>query len=195
MGRVSSMRLTAPKAAAGEIVRKELIDAVMGSQRKLTCIHAGAGYGKTTLLSQIASSRESTVWLSLDGEKDVFTFVDTLIEAVRLPFPAHDFAVSEYLPFEGKENFITILGNALISSIEMLSKDFLIIIDDLHTVEDPNIKNLITCFIKYMPENIPLCLGSREAPWQELIPLRLKGKILELTQKELAFTRKEQFKY
>lgn len=191
MGRVSSMRLTAPKAAAGEIVRKELIDAVMGSQRKLTCIHAGAGYGKTTLLSQIASSRESTVWLSLDGEKDVFTFVDTLIEAVRRPFPAHDFAVSEYLPFEGKENFITILGNALISSIEMLSKDFLIIIDDLHTVEDPNIKNLITCFIKYMPENIPLCLGSREAPWQELIPLRLKGKILELTQKELAFTRKE----
>jgi len=188
---VSSVRLTAPKAASEEIVRRELLDTVLRSQDKLIYIHAGAGYGKTTLLSQIANSLENTVWLSLDGENDIFTFVSTLGEAIRQSFPDYNFTVSEYFPFENRDNFITILANGLINSIEKLSENFMIIIDDLHTVEDLRIKKLITGVIKYKPDNIPLCLGSMEAPSQELIPLRIRGNILELTQKELAFTRNE----
>ncbi len=71
MRNVPSVRLTVPKAAAGEIVRKKLIDTVLNNPKKLAYIHAGAGYGKTTLLSQIANSVENAVWLYLDGENDV----------------------------------------------------------------------------------------------------------------------------
>ncbi|KJS02352.1 MAG: hypothetical protein VR68_03145 [Peptococcaceae bacterium BRH_c4a] len=191
MGNVASVRLAAPKASAGEIVRKELINAILGSNKKLTYIHAGAGYGKTTLLSQIASSRENTVWISFDGESDVFAFAITLCAAVRLRFPDFDFTTSEYLPFERKVNFITILANALISAVEKLAKDFIIIMDDLHTMEEPQIKKLIACIVKYKPENIQLCLSGRESPWKELVPQRVRGNILELTQKELKFTRNE----
>lgn len=191
MVNISSVRLAAPKESAGNIFRQELIDAVLGSPKKLIYIQAGAGYGKTTLLSQIANSKENTVWLTLDGESDVFTFVNILSEAIRLPFLSYNFAASEYLPFEGKDNFITILANALISSIEKLAEDISIIFDDLHTIEDLQIRKLLTCIMKYAPENIRLCLSSREAPWQELVPLRVRGNILELTQKELAFTRDE----
>lgn len=188
---ISSVRLAAPKASAGEVFRQELMDAVLGSPKKLIYIHAGAGYGKTTLLSQIADAKKNTVWLTLDGESDVFTFLDLLSEAVRQIFPDYDFSASEHLLFEGKNNFITIIANAFISSIEKLAQDFMIVLEDLHTIEEQQIIMLIACLMKYTPENIRLFLSSREVPWQELIPLRVRGDILELTQQELAFTREE----
>ena len=188
---IPSVRLTAPKAAAGEIVHKNLIDAVLNSSKTLAYIHAGAGYGKTTLLSQIANSAENHVWLSLDGENDIFTFVNTLCEAVKQTFPEFDFAASEYLPFSEKDHFISILAGALICGIENIPKDFILILDDVHTIEEAGVKSLIACLFRYPPKNTRLCLGSREAPWDELLTLRLKGDIVELTQRELAFTREE----
>ena len=172
-------------------MRKELVSAILSSQKNLTYIHAGAGYGKTTLLAQITNSVESVVWLTLDGESDIFSFLGLLNEAIHHTFPSYELNFSQYLPFEGKNNFITIIANALISSIENISPDCLIVLDDLHTVQDKSIKDFITCIIKYKPENIRICMGSRETPWPEFVPLQARGNIFELTQKELAFTRKE----
>lgn len=188
---ISSVRLTVPKAAAGELMRKGLVNAVLEDRRKLTYIHAGAGYGKTTLLSQIALCAPSSVWAILDGESDVFSFLDLLSMAVRQNFPDYAFNASEYLPFENNGNFITILSNAFIGSIENYRKEFMIFLDDLHTIEAPQVHALIACIVKYSPEHIRFYLSSREAPWQELTPFRIRGGILELTQKDLAFTRDE----
>jgi LuxR family maltose regulon positive regulatory protein len=63
----------------------------------------------------------------LDGEDDVFTYVNTLCEAVKQIFPAFDFAVTEYLPLAGKDNFISILAGSLIFAIETIPKDFVLI--------------------------------------------------------------------
>jgi hypothetical protein len=188
---ISSVRLAIPGTARGEIPRKELVASILGSQRSFTYIHAGAGYGKTTLLSQVAHSVENAVWATLDGENDVFAFVSLLSEAIRRTFPDFDFSVSRYMPFEHNGNFTTILSNALISSIEKYTKDFTIILDDLHTIEGQQVKKLLACIIKYKPGNIRLCLSSREIPWQELVPFRVRGSILELAQKDLAFTQDE----
>jgi LuxR family maltose regulon positive regulatory protein len=191
MNNISSARLTVPKPAEGEIARKELIGSIQNSNKKFVYIHAGAGYGKTTLLSQIANSADNTVWLSLAGENDIINFISILCEAIRLQFPDYDFNVTEYIPFIERDNFVTIAANALISSIEMLSDSFIIVLDDLHTIEENQIKKFIACFMRYAPKNIQLCLGSRESPWQELLPLQVRGNILELTQNKLAFTRDE----
>jgi ATP/maltotriose-dependent transcriptional regulator MalT len=188
---IPSARLTVPRAVAGEIVRKNLIDTVLNSPAKLVYIHAGAGHGKTTLLSQVANSTENVVWLSLDGENDIFTFINTLCEAVKQTFPEFDFSASEYLPFSEKNNFISMLAGALICSIENISGDFIAVMDDLHTIEEDEVKRLITCLIKYLPNNAKLCFGSREAPPQDFLSFKVKGNIAELTQKELAFTRDE----
>ena len=188
---IPSARLTVPGAAVGEIVRKNLIDTVLNSPAKLVYIHAGAGHGKTTLLSQVANSTENVVWLSLDGENDIFTFINTLCEAVKQTFPEFDFSASEYLPFSEKNNFISMLAGALICSIENISGDFIAVMDDLHTIEEDEVKKLITYLIKYLPNNAKLCFGSREAPPQDFLAFKVKGNIAELTQKELAFTRDE----
>ncbi len=191
MASVSSVRISVPSKTAGEIMRRGLVSAILGSPKKLTYVHAGAGYGKTTLLAQAANSVENAVWLTLDGESDVFSFLSLLSEAIHHTFPGYELNFSQYIPFEKKNNFITILANALISSIENISQDCMVVLDDLHTVQDKSIKDLIICAIKYKPDNIRICVGSRETPWQELAALQARGNIFELAQKELAFTREE----
>jgi LuxR family maltose regulon positive regulatory protein len=191
MAPVSSVRLAVPRASAAEIERTNLVSILLNSQKKFVYIHAGAGYGKTTLLSQTASLTENVVWLTLDGESDVFSFMDILSGSVRRTFPASDFSVSEYLPFEGQENFTTVLANAFLSSIEKLEQKMTIILEDLHTIREQDLKRLIASIVKYKPDSVRLYLSSREAPWQELIPMRVRGESCELTAKELAFTREE----
>lgn len=137
---IPSARLTIPKAIGGELVRHKLIDTVLNSPAKVVCIHAGAGYGKTTLLSQIARKMEKAVWLSLDGENDVFTFVNTFCAAVKQTFPEFNFPASEYLPFSEKSNFISILAGALIGTIENIPADFIVVMDDLYTIKEDKVK-------------------------------------------------------
>ncbi|MGI6434556.1 MAG: AAA family ATPase [Syntrophomonadaceae bacterium] len=191
MHNIPSARLTVPGTAAGEIIRKNLIDAVLSSATKLVYIHGAAGYGKTTLLSQIANSAEYAIWLSLDGEDDIFTFVNTFCEAIKQAFPELDFVLSEYLPLSEKNNFISILASSLICGIEDIPKDLVFVMDDLHTIDEIGVKKLIACLIKYPPKNTKFCFGSRELPWGDFLEFRLKGAMHELTQKELAFTREE----
>ena len=191
MANVTGVRVAVPKAYASEIARRDLVPEILGTRKRFVYVHAGAGYGKTTLLSQAANAKKNVVWLTLDGESDVFSFLGALCEAVRHAFPEYGFNISEYLPFEEKGNFITILSNALLSSVEQLEKEATIILDDVHTLKDPRIRQLVACAIKYKPENVRFWLSSREAPWQELIPLRVRGDCLEITSKRLAFTRKE----
>ncbi|MGI5850253.1 MAG: hypothetical protein ACOX8Q_09375, partial [Christensenellales bacterium] len=191
MYNIPSARLTAPKSAAGEIVRNNLIDAVLNSPSKLVYIHAGAGHGKTTLLSQVANSVDNVVWLSLDGENDILTFINTLCVAIKQTFPEFDFSPSEYMLFSEKNNFISILAGGLIGSIENTTGNFIAVMDDLHTIEDDEVKRLIACLIKFLPNNAKLCFGSRQIPPPEFLAYKVKGNITELTQKELAFTREE----
>lgn len=188
---ISRVRLTVPKAAAGELMRGHLVNAVLEDHRQLTYIHAGAGYGKTTLLSQIALCTPSPVWVLLDGENEVFSFLDLLSLAISHTFPDYAFLASEYLPFEKNGNFITIISNAFISSIENYQNEFMIFLDDLHTIQAPQVHALIACIVKYTPQHIRFCLSSREAPWHDFSPFLVRGGILELTQKDLAFTKDE----
>jgi len=95
MNSIARVRLTIPKAISGEIRREKLIETITNSKKKLIYIHAGAGYGKTTLLSQIARSSQSAVWLTLAGENDILAFVHALSEAIKQPFPCF-----EFLPYE-----------------------------------------------------------------------------------------------
>jgi ATP/maltotriose-dependent transcriptional regulator MalT len=75
--------------------------------------------------------------------------------------------------------------------MENVPNYFVLTLDDVHTADNFEIRKLLSSLMKYAPKNARLCLGSREAPWEDLLSLRIKGNILELTQKELTFTHEE----
>lgn len=83
------------------------------------------------------------------------------------------------------------MANALIGSLENLSNRIVFVFDDLHTIRNGEVKELLTCFMRFSPNSMRLLLGSREAPWPEFAPLKVRGSILEIGQNELAFTERE----
>lgn len=188
---ISTAKITIPKAPIGEIKRNNLIDLVLKSQNRVVYIHAGAGFGKTTLLSQLAYSRSNTIWITIDGESDVINLVNIVTRAVKKVFAEYEFSISECLLFEQNSNFISILANAFIASLEKLKYSFTIVMDDLHTIEEKRVKELIVNILKYSPDNIKFLLSSREAPFLELVPLSLRGEILEIKQENLIFSMDE----
>lgn len=185
---IASARVMPPHAIIGEIERPILASNILAGTHRHVFVQAGAGYGKTTLFAQMARQLNNVVWLTLDGEGDVYTLLNMLTLAVQRVFPAFDFTLSEYIPFEERASFITILANGLISSIEALNTDLTIVLEDLHTISDDGIRQLIYCALKYSPKGTRFFLNSRDEPWLELISLRARGEILELTQRDLAFT-------
>lgn len=191
MNKISSMRITIPSAARDEIQRDQLINSIIGSKNQTIYIQAGAGYGKTTLLSQLTHSYKYTVWLTLAGESDIFTFINSLCEAFKQTFSEFDFTYMEFFHLVDQNDFINNIADAFINSIEILKKSILVILDDLHTISDPKIKDFIVYLIKFAPHNINLCLSSREAFWKELLPVYVRGNLYVLEQKDLAFTREE----
>ena len=72
--KVASALLTVPKAAPGEMLRSRLTAPFEASGRRILFVHAGAGYGKTTLLAQLTRGEAHPIWLSLTGEPDVLAF-------------------------------------------------------------------------------------------------------------------------
>ena len=187
----ASALLTVPKAAPGEMLRKRLTDQIEADARRIVFVHAGAGYGKTTLLAQLVRGEARPIWLSLTGETDTLMFADALCVAIRQAFPEYGFQPSECLPFLEKENFTSILANAVIGGMEQMSNRVILVLDDLHTIRNREVKEFLSCFLRFSPEHMCLLLGSREAPWPEFLSLSLRGNILELGQADLAFTRQE----
>jgi hypothetical protein len=188
---LSRTKLTIPKPAAGEILRKALVDSILSDNRGIIYVQAGAGYGKTTLLSQIAHANKDSVWATLDGEENVYSFLNIVSKAIELVFPEYYFNASEYFPLEKSNYFITTLANSFVNNIDKLNHDFILFLDDLHTIKSPQVRQLIACILKYKPETVRFCMSSREAPWQELLPLSIRGRIQEITQQELAFAKNE----
>lgn len=194
MQQIASMRLAAPEAYMGEMQRTRLIDKLLASDKRIVFVQGGSGFGKTTLLAQLARAKSAFVWLTLDGENEVFQFLNALGAATRRIFPSYDFQYSDYILLEGKNNFSTILADALIDSLDRLTAEMgpvQIILDDLHTITDREVQDLITRLLKYQPASLFLCLGSREAIWPQIVPLLLRGRIEEISQQELSFTQEE----
>jgi len=191
MKSIPKARLTAPQAGGGEITRCRLLWSVRDSNKPFVYIHAGAGYGKTTLLSQLAKEAERPGWLSLTGDMDIYAFAGALADALRLARPDFQFQVSAYFPCYQKEDFAAFLANAMIAAMEELKGPVALFIDDLHTIKDAQTRDFIACLMQYASDHLLLTASSREAPWLSLIPLLAKNQVLELTQKELAFTPEE----
>lgn len=191
MSAISSARLSAPKAAASELRRSALLKTVLDSPHKFVYVRGAAGYGKTTLLSQIAGEAENAVWVTFDGENDPFALLNVIGEALTSAFPTFRFHSSEYLPFEGERNFISVLANAFVSSMEKSADAILLVLDDLHTLSNEQVRALVVGILKYSPEGVRFLFGSREAPWPELSFYQINGSMLVIPQEELAFTKEE----
>ncbi|HEY9012385.1 MAG TPA: AAA family ATPase, partial [Devosia sp.] len=164
---------------------------------KLTLISAPAGFGKTTLLADwLASSARpdlAIAWLSLDeGDNDPAAFWSHVTAALQAACTKVDASVPD-LPAarQPDQGFVAILLNQLAAG----ETPILLILDDLHLVDRPDIHEQLAFLIEHLPPHVHVIVTTRADPGVPLARLRVRGDLVEIRSADLRFTAEETSAY
>ncbi len=172
------------------IPRFRLTEKLCPPGSRLTYIHAGAGYGKTTLMMQYAQSHDDAVWLSLDDrDNDPLFFLRRLEASIREKLGAFSFDAADYMPFAANKAFSAIVVSALLKAVGQSRLS--ILLDDVHAIHNNKVIELLTAIAMVCPPNISLMMASRHEPWSGLFRLKMAGGIAEFTKEDLCFIPEE----
>jgi LuxR family maltose regulon positive regulatory protein len=155
----------------------------------LVLVSAGAGSGKTVLLSDwVASRGEPTAWVSLDRSDDEpRRFWSIVAEALfRAGFVA-DNEIIGGLPYSSSGD---VFAHALQDALGAPGQRT-IVLDDAHVLTDPAIMEQLDSVIQYCSSQLQLVLGARSDPLLPLHRYRLAGKMFEIRADRLAMTKAE----
>jgi LuxR family transcriptional regulator, maltose regulon positive regulatory protein len=176
-----------------------------GLEGGLILVAAGAGYGKTTLISSWLEERVNNpgehhvtlpaVWLSLDeSDSNLELFLLYFGTALRTIFPE---ACAETLALLQAPLPVppATLVSTLINELENLPEDLILVLDDYHAIKGEAVPDLLAALVRHWPHRLHLVLISRHNPPLPIAALRAKGKITEFRARDLRFTSDEILEY
>jgi LuxR family maltose regulon positive regulatory protein len=189
-------KLTPPRARRYTLRRPRLIAHLSEAlQHRLSIVHAGTGYGKSTALAALADQDIPLCWYGAAPEDtDPFVFFLHLVYAFRLSLPNLSDAPlatlerqSDQLGPDTWKPVVHMLINAL---ADILDRPTLLILDDFHLVGDvPQIATIVDRLVGYAPHNLHVILSGRHPPsLPGLVVWRARGELLKIDHRDLAFT-------
>ncbi len=168
-----------------------------GLETKLTLISAPAGFGKTTLLAEWLAGQArpdlAIAWLSLDeSDNDASAFWPHVAVALQAACAKAGTSFAD-LPaaMRPDRGFVAILLNQLAA----VETSILLVLDDLHMVDLPDIHQQLGYFIEHLPPQIHVVISTRADPGPPLARLRVRGDLVEIRSTDLRFTADEAAAY
>jgi LuxR family maltose regulon positive regulatory protein len=163
---------------------------------RLTIVTAPAGFGKSTLLfSWLYARRDYCLvsWVSFDEtDHDPFSFWKYILYSIdEARKGSVDNAFSMLKPLQANNGYHESCLPVLISELTNLEKDLLLVLDDLHLAATEKIWDDLRFFIKRLPDNVHVILSSRVIPGIGLARLRAERNLLEIDERDLAFSKEE----
>ncbi len=161
----------------------------------LTLISAPAGYGKSTLAAAWINSLDQEIilpaWVSLDEqENDPIRFWTYFFSAIEQTNPGSLSQILLGLQSSNQLDLIPLLSDAL-NELSLLSKNVLLVLDDLHQIHNQEIFSQLSFFIDYLPNYLHLMLLTRVDPPLPLPRLRAQGRLTEIRASDLIFSAEE----
>jgi len=188
-------KLYAPRRPKGLVSRSHLTDRVRrGTQSKLTLVSAPAGFGKSTLLAEWLGGAQTdgsvTAWLSLDsGDSQPVAFWMHVIAALRTVAPTVGAKALTLL--ESPDQSIEAVLAPLLNELNALPRDLVLVLDDYHAIDSPEIQVGMAYLIEHLPAQVHLVIATRADPALPLARLRARGDMVEIRAVDLRFTRDE----
>jgi LuxR family maltose regulon positive regulatory protein len=166
-----------------------------GIGRKLTLVSAPAGFGKTSLLSEWRMTRLGSEWpvgwVSLDeGDNDPVLFFSYLVAALRMVQADLGEAPLGLLQSPQGPPLRSVL-TILLNELAAIPKDFVLVLDDYHVIENRTIHDAIAFLLDHMPPQMHLIISSRTDPPLPLARLRARSDLAELRPVDLRFETEE----
>src|SRR5215213_130951 len=195
---ISKTKIIVPYRRNELLSRPRLLESMQSLlNNKLLLLSAPAGYGKTSLLIDLAHNIKMPVcWLSLDLlDRDPQRFLAYLIASLSEQFPHIGEASRPQLNRlksieQDAESLLVTLTNEIYDQIE---DDFLMVIDDFHLLDDfPIISALVNRFLELVMENCHMLLSSRTLPNLDDVTLMVaREQVAGLNHVELSFIPRE----
>ena len=190
-------KLHPPKERTDDLYRNRLVDMLRDNlDKKVVLISAGAGYGKTTLLSQfLAKTSIRSVFFHLEkSDAEPVVFFSYLIEGIRKIEPEFGWkteALSHFFNFPQRYMEL-IFGTFINEIIRYITDDLYIILEDYHALyPTDHINRIMDYLLEHIPPPLHFIITSRVSPPLSLSQLRAHNELYELQSKHLRFTREE----
>jgi LuxR family maltose regulon positive regulatory protein len=184
-------KLNIPILRSGIVSRETLLARLSeGISTKLTLISAPTGYGKTTLVLDWlvhSGSGYPAAWVSLDeSENNPIQFLLYVIAALEKTQEDVGQDVRAILQGSQELQIQTILS-VLINDIDLISEDFILILDDYHVIENNEVHETLNFLIDHLPTKMHIVILTRADPALPLARLRASGELVEIRARDLAF--------
>jgi LuxR family transcriptional regulator, maltose regulon positive regulatory protein len=156
---------------------------------KFVLLSAPAGYGKTTVVIEALQGFKKPVgWVSLEASDNTpGIFWNYFIMALQSVIPGACQTALNALQSPQPPPAEWLL-TAIINSISDFEDDFVLVLDDYHTIESPVIHEAMSFFVEHLPRQIHLVIASRIDPPLPLARWRVRGQLNELRATDLRFT-------
>ncbi|WP_019243484.1 BTAD domain-containing putative transcriptional regulator [Bacillus sp. AP8] len=168
------------------------------NQYPVTLLYAGAGYGKSTSLSlYINELKIKASWYSMSSHEDDFLpFLSYIIHSIQKTYPSFGQIMINMLAVSNpylQEKDVLSISTHFINEIVRLKEEIILIIDDFHHGEKSiEIMEFMETIIEHCPNNFHIVISGRNRPkWKLLTRMKVEGKLLELTQKDLILDKEE----
>jgi len=195
---ISKTKIIVPNRRPELLSRPRLLEGLNALlDNKLLLLSAPAGYGKTSLMIDLAHTVKMPVcWLSLDLlDRDPQRFIAYLIASLAEQFPS----IGKYSRVElnnlksieqGAESLLVTLTNEIYDNVD---DHFLFILDDYHLLDDvPIISSLLNRFLELVVENCHIVLSSRTLPLLDDVTIMVaREQVAGLDHSDLAFMPRE----
>lgn len=182
-------RLMPPVQVRRPVARPRLIQRLRSAPPGgVVVVHAPAGYGKSTLLAQLADDDgRRLVWLRLDERSD-----DAVTFAAHLTFALGNRGVLDTDLLDrlsaGRAGVVPLALPQLLRHLGGSAEPLLIVLDDVHALTDPEALDLLREIIDHLGPQSNLVLAGRARPDIALARLRAQGRLLELGAADLRMT-------
>ncbi len=186
---IAPHRLSPPRSHDGALGRERLIGRLDRAAGPVVVVTAGAGFGKSTLLSRWVDRLHCpTAWLSLDvGDNDsirllrgVMAALDTVFPDMGLPDIARDARPGT------TSRTLALLGDRLRSA-----ESFVLVLDDVHLITDHEAAALLDDVVELIPDGSRVVLSGRSEPPVRTARLQLAGNVDSVGPADLLFTADE----
>lgn len=186
-------KLFVPRPRVGLVPRPRL-DELLGNATRLTLVSAPAGFGKSTLLTTwLARQPAAVAWVSFDeGDNRPEVFWVYVLTALERAAPGSG---SAGLALHESGQPIESVLAAVLNELSVLPTDVVLVLDDYHLAEGPEIQPGMAMLVERLPPQVRLVIGTRSDPLLPLARLRARGELTEVRANDLRFTPDEASSY
>ena len=188
-----------PSRGSNAVTRPRLTQRLdVALRAPLTVLAAPAGFGKTTALTDwlatLPPGAPAVAWLSLDRrDNDPSTFWTYVVTALRTAAPSLGSDALQLLASASPSSEAALA--ALLNDLGGRPEDLLLVLDDYHLVEAPEVNEGMTFLLEHQPPQLHVVLATRTDPPLPLARMRARGQLVEVRAADLRFTVEESAAY